>query len=250
MQHGITLAPARLHVRLVVAPPIADMRRTEAIINTSEGPYRIPLRRGRRARDRIAAADATFEGAWWHAPAGSESGWGSRSRTRRRDLRRAGTRTTTSGEGMVADDDGGKEQRQHYDGTLTARLGRRSTRLPFDPNQVQRIEVGSGTLSFTSADDGTFDYTVNGVTQSKAITRFALAHANLHVCDRGRSRVRHQLSRAIGGLREAGNRGGASTSRTRATRSSRAGSPTISTARPCGCRQRDQDRETAITEES
>jgi hypothetical protein len=41
----------------------------------------------------------------------------------------------------------------------------------FDPAQVQRIEAGSGTLSFSDADHGTFSYTVNGVSQTKSITR-------------------------------------------------------------------------------
>jgi hypothetical protein len=55
-------------------------------------------------------------------------------------------------------------------GRSTARPARRST-LAFDPAQVQRIEVGTGTLAFSDADNGTFSYTVNGISQTKSITR-------------------------------------------------------------------------------
>ena len=32
-------------------------------------------------------------------------------------------------------------------------------------------QVGTGTLSFSDANNGTFAYTVNGVSQTKAVTR-------------------------------------------------------------------------------
>src|SRR4029450_3784181 len=35
----------------------------------------------------------------------------------------------------------------------------------------QRFEVGSGTLAFSDANNGTFSYTVNGISQTKSITR-------------------------------------------------------------------------------
>jgi lysyl endopeptidase len=42
---------------------------------------------------------------------------------------------------------------------------------PFDPALVTRTQVGSVTLSFSDANNGTFAYTVNGVAGSRAITR-------------------------------------------------------------------------------
>ena len=39
------------------------------------------------------------------------------------------------------------------------------------PSQVQRIAVGAGTLTFSDGNNGTFTYTVNGITQTKSITR-------------------------------------------------------------------------------
>jgi hypothetical protein len=41
----------------------------------------------------------------------------------------------------------------------------------FDPNRVTRTFVGTGTLTFSDANNGTFAYSVNGVSGTKAITR-------------------------------------------------------------------------------
>jgi hypothetical protein len=45
----------------------------------------------------------------------------------------------------------------------------------FQPNDVVRTTVGTGTFTFADANNGTFDYTVNGVAQSKPITRYLFA---------------------------------------------------------------------------
>jgi hypothetical protein len=42
---------------------------------------------------------------------------------------------------------------------------------PFDPRQVGVTQVGTATLSFTDSNTGTFSYTVEGISGSKAITR-------------------------------------------------------------------------------
>ena len=43
--------------------------------------------------------------------------------------------------------------------------------MPFDPTRVQRVAVGAATLTFSDGNNGTFAYTVNGVAQTKSITR-------------------------------------------------------------------------------
>ena len=58
-----------------------------------------------------------------------------------------------------------------FAGTLYRTTGPPLDAVPFDPNQVQRIEVGNGTLTFSDGNNGTFAYTVNGITQTKSITR-------------------------------------------------------------------------------
>ena len=58
-----------------------------------------------------------------------------------------------------------------YTGTMYRTSGPTFSATPFDPNSVVRTPVGTGTLAFTDANDGTFSYTVNGTTQTKSITR-------------------------------------------------------------------------------
>jgi hypothetical protein len=43
--------------------------------------------------------------------------------------------------------------------------------VPFDPSKVVPTQVGSAAITFTNANNASFNYTVNGITQTKAITR-------------------------------------------------------------------------------
>jgi hypothetical protein len=64
-----------------------------------------------------------------------------------------------------------------FTGTLFRTTGPNpfSNTTAFDPNLVQQTAVGDATLTFTDANTGTFRYTVNGVTQTKPITRLSFA---------------------------------------------------------------------------
>jgi hypothetical protein len=57
-----------------------------------------------------------------------------------------------------------------YTGTLHQPLGPAFS-TPYDPHLVLDVVVGTATLTFTDAANGTFSYTVNGVSGSKTITR-------------------------------------------------------------------------------
>ena len=57
-----------------------------------------------------------------------------------------------------------------------------SASVPFDPSKVQRSTVGDATLTFSDANNGTFRYTVNGITQTKNITRLVFAAGPVTVC--------------------------------------------------------------------
>ena len=60
---------------------------------------------------------------------------------------------------------------KQYDGQLIKTTG--PSFAAFVPGgAVQTQAVGSASLNFTDADNGTFTYTLNGVTQTKNITRF------------------------------------------------------------------------------
>ena len=44
--------------------------------------------------------------------------------------------------------------------------------VPFDPTKVTRTSVGSASITFADGNAATFAYTVNGVTQTKPMTRY------------------------------------------------------------------------------
>jgi hypothetical protein len=58
-----------------------------------------------------------------------------------------------------------------YSGTLYAVSGPPQTGA-FDSSRVRRLPVGSVTLTFTDANNGTFRWVIDGATGNKAITRF------------------------------------------------------------------------------
>lgn len=62
-----------------------------------------------------------------------------------------------------------------YSGTLYKTFGPPITASPWDPSKVTRMPVGNATLTFASDNSGTFAYTVNGISGSKAITRQVFA---------------------------------------------------------------------------
>jgi len=58
-----------------------------------------------------------------------------------------------------------------YGGTLLRTTGPAFNAVPFDPTRVTRTPVGTGTLTFSDAGKSQFAYTVEGVSQTKTITR-------------------------------------------------------------------------------
>jgi hypothetical protein len=108
---------------------------------------------------------------WWAAPAASEAGWGINLTEQSNvifgtwftyDL--DGTplwlsvTATTTGPGV-------------FSGTLYRTTGPAFSAMPFDPAKVVRTAVGTATFTFADGNHATFAYTVNGVSQAKAITR-------------------------------------------------------------------------------
>ena len=118
-----------------------------------------------------ASSGLNYEGLWWNAPPGSESGWGI-------NLAHQGdaifvTWFTYDGGGRASwlSMTANRTAQGTYSGTLIRTTGPASSANPFDPAKVIRTEVGSGALTFPDADSGTLLYTLNGVSQTKFITR-------------------------------------------------------------------------------
>jgi hypothetical protein len=119
-----------------------------------------------------APAASSFQGLWWRSPAGSESGWG---------LSVAHEGDVVFAAWFTYDTDGrplwlvAPEARRAAGDTFAGRLYRTTgpafSATPWNPAGVDVTDVGSVTIAFGDPDNGTFTYTVGGVTQSRAITR-------------------------------------------------------------------------------
>jgi serine protease len=113
------------------------------------------------------------QGLWWRLPAASESGWGI-------NLAHQGNAIFAT---WFTYDVGGKawwlsmtalktgSSPETYTGDLIATRGPAFSAVPFNPGQVTRTVVGTGTLTFPDYNHGRFEYTVNGVHQTKSLTR-------------------------------------------------------------------------------
>jgi hypothetical protein len=58
-----------------------------------------------------------------------------------------------------------------YTGTIYATSGPPATAAVFDPDRVMPRAVGTGTLNFSDANNGTFAFSIDGVSGAKSITR-------------------------------------------------------------------------------
>jgi len=129
----------------------------------------------------------TYQGLWWAAPAGSESGWG---------LSLAHQGDILFATWFTYDIDGSPlwlvmpDLRRRADGSFSGAIYR--THGPafdsstWDPSLVRVQAVGTATLSFADPHNGSFSYDVGGATATKSITRqvFALP---VHDCSVYRS---------------------------------------------------------------
>jgi len=114
----------------------------------------------------LGSAAPNYEGLWWNAPAGSESGWGINFAHQGDVIFATWFTYDANGKAWWLTMTASKMAEGVYSGTLY-----KTTGAPFSAfvPPAAATEVGTGTLTFTSATTGTFAYVVNGVTQTKAI---------------------------------------------------------------------------------
>jgi hypothetical protein len=130
-----------------------------------------------------SAAALNFGGLWWVAPAGSEPGWALQL-THQGDIIVATLSTyDLNGNAWWVTMAAVKVAPNTYTGTFYETRGP-PLGAPFDPTKVTSVAVGTGTLTFTDSRSGSFTSTLNGVTQTKAITLFTFA-APVPVCTFG-----------------------------------------------------------------
>ena len=140
------------------------------VSGTVSPPYRqnvFFVRTGQFTGSGIPVVD-NYQGLWW-AVGGAESGWGINLAHQSDVIFATWFTYDANGKAWWLSMTANRNQDGSYSGTLYQTNGPAFNAVPFDPGQVTRTAVGSGTLAFSSASSGKFDYTVNGIAQSKAI---------------------------------------------------------------------------------
>jgi hypothetical protein len=121
-----------------------------------------------------AGATPNFQDLWYGAPSGSESGWGVNV-THQGDILFVTWFTyDASGRGMwIVGPDMRRTSGDTFTGALYRTTGPPFSALTWNPASIGVTQAGSGTFTFPGAGAGVFSYTVNGISQSKAIVRQA-----------------------------------------------------------------------------
>jgi hypothetical protein len=118
-----------------------------------------------------AAAAANYTGLFWHSPSGSESGWGINFEHQGNIIFATWFTYDLTGKAWWLSMTANQTARNTFSGTLYQTHGPAFDAVPFNPALVTATPVGKATLTFADVNDGTFAYTVNGVSQVKTITR-------------------------------------------------------------------------------
>ena len=125
----------------------------------------------RAAADLAGGASPNYEGLWWRAPAESEAGWGINLAHQGDIIFMTWFTYDTTGNPWWLSMTANRTASNVFSGDIYETHGPAFSAIPFDPQRVTKAQVGTGTLTFGDNNNGTFAYTVNGVSQSKPITR-------------------------------------------------------------------------------
>lgn len=121
------------------------------------------------------APTANFGGLWWNSPGGSESGWGINFAHQGSQIFASWFTYDLNGKAWWLVMSANMIAPRVYSGTLFQGTGPAFDTVPFPPlgapGGATGSAVGTGTLTFNDANNGIFTYTVNSITQTKAITR-------------------------------------------------------------------------------
>ena len=121
----------------------------------------------------VSAAVGNYQGLWWAAPAASESGWGLNLAHQGDTLFASWFTYDAGGKGWWLVMTANKTAPNTYSGKLYTTRGPAFNAVPWDPIAVVATEAGTGTLTFTDANNGTFNYVIGATNQTKSLTREA-----------------------------------------------------------------------------
>jgi hypothetical protein len=119
-----------------------------------------------------AGATPNYQDLWWKSPAGSENGWGINLIHQGDTIFATWFTYGADQRGMwLVMDNLVRGTGQTFTGPIYRTRGNPFNSVPWVGTTIAVTQVGTVTLAFTDANNGTFTYTVDGVTQSRAITR-------------------------------------------------------------------------------
>jgi hypothetical protein len=118
-----------------------------------------------------APISPNFGGLWWNAPARSQSGWGINFAHQGDTIVATWFTFGLDGKPLWLVVSAPKTADKVYSGKLFTGTGPAFNAVPFDPTKVISTEVGTATFTFTDGNSATFSYNVNGIAQTKQITR-------------------------------------------------------------------------------
>jgi serine protease len=125
----------------------------------------------RAAAGMTGAALPNYQGLWWRAPGGSESGWGLNIAHQGDVIFATWFTYDATGKPWWLSMTANATTSNIYTGTLYQTHGPAFSAVPFSPSAVTATAVGTATLTFSDLNNGSFHYTVNGIEQTKPITR-------------------------------------------------------------------------------
>jgi len=117
------------------------------------------------------ALATNYQDLWWKAPAGSEAGWGLNITQQSNTLFATWFTYDSDGAPLWLSATLNSAAPSEYTGTLLRTAGPPFNSIPFDPARVTAAPVGSMSLHFDDGNAATLAYTLNGISQSKPITR-------------------------------------------------------------------------------
>jgi len=122
------------------------------------------------AQPNLAVA-TNYQDMWWAAPANSESGWGINLAHQGDTIFATWFTFGLDGKPLWLVVGAPKTADKVYSGKFFTGTGPAFNAVPFDPTKVISTEVGTATFTFTDGNSATFSYNVNGIAQTKQITR-------------------------------------------------------------------------------
>jgi hypothetical protein len=112
-----------------------------------------------------------YQDLWWKSPAGSEAGWGINFTHQGDTIFATWFTYDASGKPRWLAVSANRTAPGVYSGDLFTTTGPPLSAVPFNPGAVVETTVGTATLTFADGNSATFAYSVNGVSQTKPITR-------------------------------------------------------------------------------